>query len=199
MFARRHKKTTWQKVKAWLWPSMGWRRLFQYFRYRMGRLKGTPHSIACGFAWGAAISMTPFMGFHIVLSILFAWVSRGGAVSAALGTVVGNPWTFPFIWEGTYLLGKKMLGHGGASLQASKLVMLTDSHFLEMLAHNFWSIIWPMSLGSFVLMPFVWVLFYFPMRRVISDYQKRRSEKIHQAFLLSLEKHRHHENQEEKQ
>ena len=40
-----------------------------------------------------------------------AFVVRGNYLAAAIGTAVGNPWTFPFIWAGTYRLGSFMLGN----------------------------------------------------------------------------------------
>ncbi len=63
-----------------------------------------------GFACGAAASMMPFMGFHFIISAVFAWLLRGSIIASALGTIVGNPWTFPFIWVGTYKIGQVLLG-----------------------------------------------------------------------------------------
>jgi uncharacterized protein (DUF2062 family) len=94
---------------------MGWRRLGVYVLMRLTRLSGTAHTIAVGFACGAAISFTPFVGLHIGLSILLAFLFRGHVIAAVAGTVVGNPWTFPFIWLATYTVGQFMLGSGEAA------------------------------------------------------------------------------------
>jgi uncharacterized protein (DUF2062 family) len=94
---------------------MGWRRLGLYLLKRLTRLSGTPQGIACGFACGAAISFTPFIGLHIALSMLLAWLLRGNLIAAAVGTVVGNPWTFPFIWLATYKVGQMLLGSAEAA------------------------------------------------------------------------------------
>lgn len=48
----------------------------------------------------------PFMGFHFVLAAFLAWILRGSIIASAIGTIIGNPWTFPFIWIGTYEIGK---------------------------------------------------------------------------------------------
>ncbi|WP_157879100.1 DUF2062 domain-containing protein [Pararhodospirillum photometricum] len=91
-------------------PRMGWRRQVRYLGRRMARLPGSPGSIALGFACGTAVAFTPLMGFHIVLGVVLAFLVRGNVLAAALGTLVGNPWTFPVICVGTYALGAPLLG-----------------------------------------------------------------------------------------
>ena len=51
---------------------MGFVRMIRYVGHRVGRLPDTPHSISVGFAFGAAISFTPLIGFHIALAVGFA-------------------------------------------------------------------------------------------------------------------------------
>ncbi len=53
--------------------------------------------LASGLSIGVFFSMTPFFGFHLLLSILVAWCLRSSVLMAILGTAVGNPFTFPFI------------------------------------------------------------------------------------------------------
>ena len=36
--------------------------------------------------------------FHILLAMLLALLIRGNLIASGIGTVVGNPWTFPLIW-----------------------------------------------------------------------------------------------------
>ena len=57
--------------------------------------------VAAGVAAGAFTSFTPFMGLHFLFAALFAWAIRGNLLASALGTFVGNPLTFPFIWAAT--------------------------------------------------------------------------------------------------
>ena len=35
-----------------------------------------------------------------------AWILRGSMAAAIIGTLFGNPWTFPFIWYLSYEVGK---------------------------------------------------------------------------------------------
>ena len=85
-------------------------RMLKKVLIQLKRLKGTPYSIAAGFACGVAVSFTPFIGLHLVLAAITAWIIRGNVVSSAIGTIVGNPWTFPFIWVAVLSTGRFLLG-----------------------------------------------------------------------------------------
>ena len=99
---------------------MGWRRLGIYLARRLTRLPGTPHSIAAGFACGTAISFTPFLGLHTVLSVLLAFLVRGNYLAAVVGTLVGNPWTFPFLCVASIKLGHVLLGGAPPATRRSR-------------------------------------------------------------------------------
>ena len=43
-----------------------------------------------GFACGAAVSFTPFIGFHSALAALLAWSIGGNILASAIGTAVGH-------------------------------------------------------------------------------------------------------------
>ena len=65
----------------------------------------SPNAIALGFACGSMVSFTPLLGLHFILAIVFAYLIRGNLIAALLGTIVGNPITFPFIWGMIYKVG----------------------------------------------------------------------------------------------
>jgi uncharacterized protein (DUF2062 family) len=77
MFKRRIPLPFYRRLKEIFWPTAGFRRSMRYVAHRLGRLPGTPYRIAAGFACGAAVSFTPFIGFHILLAMLFALLIRG--------------------------------------------------------------------------------------------------------------------------
>ena len=114
MFKRREKLSWKKRLSGYLWPQGGWKRYGQFILLKLHRLGGTPRSIAAGFACGAAISFTPFVGFHMILAAATAFLLRGNIIASAVGTVVGNPWTFPFIWISVLYTGRLMLGETGA-------------------------------------------------------------------------------------
>ena len=194
MFGRRKELTLWARLKGWLWPAMGWRRLGTYLLKRLIRLPGTPHNIACGFACGAAISFTPFIGLHVVLGMLLAWLLRGQMIAAVAGTVVGNPWTFPFIWLATYKAGQIMLGSAEAAPWPAVTMfkhVVTDLGGLiwpTLTGENTWqslkqvlldlrALMWPMFIGSVPLSLIVGFATYVPLAKAIDAFQRARESR----------------------
>ena len=66
MFRRRTKPTFLKIVREILWPRKGFYRIYSYLVRRVLRMSGSPYSLACGFACGASVSFTPFIGFHLI-------------------------------------------------------------------------------------------------------------------------------------
>ncbi len=180
MFKRRDKISIFSRIRDFFWPQSGWKRSFHYLFHRLARLPGTPYSIAAGFASGAAISFTPFVGLHFVLGGVFAYIIRANILSSAIGTAVGNPWTFPFIWVWIYKAGRWMGASSGdeATLDFIQLfVDITESLLrrdFDHLAETVWPIWWPMFLGSLPTALAVWFIFFFPLKYLISSYQITR-------------------------
>lgn len=185
MFNRRNKLSFGSQISAVLWPAAGFRRAGRYLLHRLSRLPGTPYALAGGFACGAAASFTPFVGLHFILAALIAWVTRANILASAIGTAVGNPWTLPFIWIWIHSLGNWM----GVSSSGINVTELNFPHLFGQLAEallngNFSSVIdiagpvlWPMFVGGIPTAIVVWILFYFPLRRIVESYQQRRIER----------------------
>ena len=176
MFSRRTPLPLIRRARELVWPRAGWRRTALYVGHRLGRLPGTPYRIAAGFACGAAISFTPFMGFHFLGAALVALLIRGNVIASAIGTAVGNPWTFPLIWIWTYNLGRLLLGESG------------DSHFQEHLSmqyifDNFSSVFWPMLVGGLPTAAVAWFVFFWPVRALVMQYQRRRDHRLRKRLL----------------
>jgi uncharacterized protein (DUF2062 family) len=156
---RRRVPLSWSdRVLNWLWPRIGLGRVFRLYWHRLHRLPGTPHAIAAGFSLGVGFSLNPFLGTHIVLSVLAARLTRVSMVGAALGTLVMNPWTAPAIWFSTYYVGRlieggkrpgpRTPGFGAMFKHLSESLWTLDSHlFME----SVWPVIRPMLLGSILL------------------------------------------------
>ncbi len=170
MFQRRRKLQPHHRLRNLIWPTTGFRRSFSYLWHRVARLPATPHEIAGGFAFGAAISFTPFVGGHLVLAALMSWVSRSNIIAAAIGTAVGNPWTFPFIWAWIYTLGSWLLDRDGERV---KFLELTPSYLWE----HFWDVFVPMAVGGLPMAIVAWFGCYFPLRVVVATYQERRRQR----------------------
>lgn len=108
LFSSRKAASTAARLRSVMWPRSGLRRAGRYYAHRIQRIPGSPHRLALGFAWGAALSMTPFVGLHGVAAVVFAWLTRGSWVTALIGTAVGNPWTFPLIWFTAFHVGNAL-------------------------------------------------------------------------------------------
>lgn len=188
MFKRRKRRPIGVWLLRVLWPRGGLMRAWRYIWHRLGRLKGSPHAIAAGFAAGAAVSFMPLVGLHFLLGLAVAWMLRSSMVASLFGTAVGNPWTFPFIWSGTYWIGSRMLGtentldegSATAALLAQikpammQLLLEFDS---TMLREVVWPVWWPMMLGSLPVCVVVWLAFYIPLERAVAGYQVHRQKR----------------------
>jgi uncharacterized protein len=181
VFRRRRPVGRLRRLRGLLWPEIGWRRAAHYLIARIKRLPGTPHGIAAGFASGAAASCTPLMGFHFLLSFAIAFLVRGNYLAAALGTAVGNPWTFPFIFAWIYHLGRAILGDSSAATMRTSEI--AEGGLLEQLGE----MIVPMMVGAVPTGIVVWILVYLPVRRLVAAFhnaRRRRHEQRRRELAL---------------
>ncbi len=181
MFGRRNPLPVHHRVWSVVWPRAGWRRASRYMAHRVRRLPGTPYRIAAGVASGAAVSFTPFIGLHFVAAALLALLLRGNVVASAIGTAVGNPWTFPFIWTWIYTLGQWLMGADAASDFPATLDL--DYIFERPL-----DVLWPMTLGALPTAVAVWIGFFWPVRGVVAEYQHVRHNRIRRKVRARLAK-----------
>jgi uncharacterized protein (DUF2062 family) len=176
MFKRRRPLPIIHRLKELVWPRSGWRRSFVYMVHRLGRLPGPPYRIAAGVACGAAVSFTPFMGFHFILAAMLALLVRGNVIASAIGTAVGNPWTFPFIWIWTYNVGLWMLGD-------SHDYPLPEHLSMHYIFDNFTSVFWPMFLGGLPTAVVAWLGFFWPAHALVLQYQRRRRRRLRRKVM----------------
>ncbi len=213
MFKRRKTKTIFRRIKDFIYPDMGLYRSVQYNANRVKRLKSSPYSIAAGLACGVAMSFTPFLGLHFLLSILLAVIIRGSLLASAVGTLVGNPITLPFIFLLIYQTGQFLLGIEGnvdgnvidtiwfaidtiwfAIVKLPKLFILDyqsvidnwsvyRSRFIDL-----WSVILPMLLGGLIWAVTTWFIIFTLMYRFVHTYQKRRQTRRQKRLKKHLDK-----------
>ena len=176
LLARRDKLDFYQRMKAWAWPQRGWERACSYIWRRVWRLSGSPHVIAMGFAAGVFASFTPFMGLHFIIGFGLAWALGGNLMASALGTFIGNPLTFPFIWWLTLTTGNAILGQD---------VMAADLGSISVLKMSFgtvWDIlkpiVLPMVVGGVPIGATVAMVSYWLLRPAIGSYQEKRQSRF---------------------
>lgn len=173
LFRRRDDPGYWERFKLWLWPRISWRRSALYYVKRILRLSGSPYAIAMGSAVGAAVAFTPFIGLHFLLTFLIAWPLRGNMIAGAIGTCIGNPITYPFIWAGTYQLGHLLL-----NLENRGAPMRLEEDLLHKSWDQLWPILEPMTVGAIPLGLVMGFVVYLVVYKAVSAYRENRSQRF---------------------
>lgn len=140
---------------------------------KLDSLKGTPEEISKGFATGVAMSFTPMVGFHLLICLGISRLTGQNGVAAALGTLAGNPWTFPLIWFATLHLGIIIMG-ADAPVRLPEFKMLFSEMFHSIIALDFkafirdvWPVFLPMFIGCIPFYIIVWYITYLAIRKVL--------------------------------
>jgi len=132
-------------------------------------------------------------GLHFIIAAILSAGLRVSIIASAIGTIVGNPWTFPFIWISSFRLGR-MLGFGEQGDVTEKSL----SQLLQGVASDVWRgdfqqaardslpVFEPMLIGGLIMGLVAWIVFYFGLRRIIQAYQSSRQNRI-QAKKIARE------------
>jgi len=118
MFKRRRAQSRIDRVRSILWPDRGFGRLISYVIQRIKRMPGSTLSIAIGAAWGVAVSFTPFLGLHLLVGLMLAYLTRGNLLACLFATFIGNPWTFPVFFYLDYRLGAFIITELGGTVKS---------------------------------------------------------------------------------
>ena len=117
------------------------------------------------------------LGLHFASAALLAWLIGGNFLASAIGTVVGNPWTFPFIWLWIYQLGNWMLGMSGDALPAEVgFTFIFDRP---------WQVFVPMLVGSLPTGFVAWFAFFWPLLGMVEGYQRHRARRRRRKAALA--------------
>lgn len=173
LFRRRNKPTSLERLRVAVWPRHSWVRSTRYFGKRVLRLTATPHVIALGFAAGAFTSITPLVGFHFLVSFAIAYIIGGNLIAAAIGTSVGNPITFPFIWASTFKLGQFIL-RGETHAQITPVHEQFQAKLLSQSLDVLLPMFKPMMVGALPIGLVVGTVCYFIVYKSVEVYQSRR-------------------------
>lgn len=166
MFRRRIKRRVHHHIREFLWPSIGWRRSTKYLHERIIRMSHNTYALASGLACGAATSFCPFLGFHVPITWFLCWIFRGNLIAGVIGTFLGNPWTFPFFFWFSYVLGVNVMTLFGYAVDIDhefpkSMFALLESGFKEFYI--------PTAIGGvinlFLLWP-VWFIIFYPVAKI---------------------------------
>ena len=145
------------------------RRFFSYYKLKLARLPASSYAISAGFACGSMVSFTPLLGFHFVLAVVFSYLLRANYIAALIGTIVGNPISFPFIWGLIYKVGVFVVDRSDNNL--------SPNINFEIIIKQTYDIFIPMLVGGAVLAIPVWLLTYFITYSFVSSFKKARIKK----------------------
>ena len=181
-FRRRQALSLMKRLRQSIWPQMGIQRYLKCMWLNLLRVKASPYSLAAGLSTGAAISFTPFLGGHLILSLVICWLIRANLLAGTIGTLVGNPWTFPIIWLTIYHAGTQIL-HLIKNLNIfsipSPWLEKVSSFEIATLLHDWERIFWPMFIGSLPVVPLIWSIFfittYVSIKKARQPYQRTNS------------------------
>lgn len=176
LFRRRKKADFSERLRTFFWPRRSFLRSAQYFAKRVLRLSATPHAIAAGVAAGVFASFTPFIGFHFIIAAALAWLIAGNLLASALGTAVGNPLTFPFIWAATYKLGQAISdgGFDHVHKHINLVKLFGDLEFSQL-----WQpVLKPMVVGAVPLGLAFAAGFYFLTRWAVATFREQRRKRL---------------------
>ena len=186
-FGRRNKKGLTSYLRSALLFLFSFSRIKKYLSLSIKRLRGSPYELAIGFSTGIAISFTPFIGLHTLISIAIAWMLRGSMAAAIIGTLFGNPWTFPLIWYFSLEIGSIFYGSMldldskisfiTLKNELTTLILIFKNLFitidLQEISNNIRSLnlIPIMGIGSIPLVVLSWLLSYFLFINIFKSYQ----------------------------
>tara|TARA_B100002019_G_scaffold229739_1_gene203162 strand:- start:99 stop:689 length:591 start_codon:yes stop_codon:yes gene_type:complete len=188
-FGRKKKKKLIISLYNFIKIFFAFSRTKKYISLSIKRIKGTPQALSLGLATGIAISFTPFIGLHALLAIFISWVIGGSMAAALIGTLFGNPWTFPFIWYFTFEIGQ-FINYGFLSYEEEfsfKVIKKEVSTLLAIVKNiiifaNIFELeesvaklklIPFMVVGSIPLVFISWIFSYFSFLIIFKSYKKK--------------------------
>ena len=188
-FGRKKKKRLIISIFNFIKIFFAFSRTKKYISLSIRRIKGTPQALSLGLATGIAISFTPFIGLHALLAIFISWVIGGSMAAALIGTLFGNPWTFPLIWYFTFEIGQ-FINYGLLSYDEEfsfntikkeistllvilkNIVIFANIPELEENVEKL-KLIPFMIVGSIPLVFITWILSYFSFYFIFKSYRKK--------------------------
>lgn len=192
---RRNKPPFWNRLRETLAPRKGFWRGMGYIGKRMRRLPDSPHRIALGFACGGFVSFSPFFGFHFFIAAGLAWLVRGNVLASLFGTIVGNPFTFPFISASSLWVGRWIMGESSSGSNFEAITAAFGDAFASIwgtmkgwfgygptmgdgLITFFYDVFLPYLIGGMVPGLITAAVCYWTIGPVVSAYQTRRRKKL---------------------
>ena len=144
----------------------------------------TPERTAAAFALGVFFGFSPFLGFHTLLGILFAFLLSLNRVAVLLGVYANLPWTVaPYYAFVTMFVGGPLTGH---RIPPGFRRQVTDVFEHSVFSGDFWAqllvvlrpLVIPYTVGS-LIGALVLATIAYPVALAFVTSQRRFSNLIH--------------------
>ena len=114
----------------------------------------TPERTAAAFALGVFFGFSPFLGFHTILAIVFAFLLNLNRVAILLGVYSNLPWIIAPYYAGVTMAASKITGHRlppGFRWQVETLFQMSafQGEFWRRLITILKPLLFPYAVGSF--------------------------------------------------
>ncbi len=173
-FKRRTPKQLSAQFRDAVWPQMGWRRAFKFYRLRLIRLNDTPNHIAFGVANGVSVCFTPLPLLHLVQGLVLSFLMRGNLLATAVASWVGNPWTYPLMWAVAWAVGREffeILGWPVADIPVDAGL----SDLWRVMMNDPIGVMVPWIIGGYIAAIISWPIIFYAVRPVICRAQNARA------------------------
>ncbi|MEO7193186.1 MAG: DUF2062 domain-containing protein [Vicinamibacterales bacterium] len=137
----------------------------------------TPQRTAVAIGLGVFVGFSPFLGLHIVMALLLAFMFRLNRVAVLAGMCVNLPWFMGAYYAATTALGTWMLG---SEVPPHLLVQLESIWELPHMRERIGALggvleplLWPFTLGSLLCAAALGVLAYWLALPVLVSHRRR--------------------------
>jgi uncharacterized protein (DUF2062 family) len=129
-------------------------------------IEDTPHRTALAFGVGILIAFSPFIGIHMGIALLVAFLFRLNRVAILFGTYLNNPWTVAPIYLAGTSLGCLLFGVSADGLDTIDWD-LQGWAFLQGLWTTLRPLLWPFLVGNTLLGAACGIVGYLILRRIL--------------------------------
>ena len=107
--------------------------------------------------------------FSFSTSYFFAFLIRGNVIASLIGTFIGNPLTFPFIWSLIYNIG--------IFITSKNQLILNSEISIDMILNQTYEIFIPMLIGGAIISFPIWLITFLVTYSFVSSYKKSKAKK----------------------
>lgn len=195
LFKRKNKKSFLRVIRDIIWPRSGWKRSFLYIKHRLVRIPHSTRDIAMGLASGCVVSWTPTFPFQILQCLIFCRVFKASFPAALLGTIFGNPWTFPILFMIAYHVGQFFLDITG--LEDFFIMLAGETELFKQDGFGVEKFL-PTLVGGYMMAVLTFPIFYYGFYYMIEAARAAKYKVGRTAHVISEKVHDIKEHRKEK-